>query len=997
MTPFIGREAELARIDAQFASVKGGRPRVVLLAGDAGVGKSRLLREVDCALGGNATVIWGHCLEDSAVPYLPYVEALNSYLQRHPAIVAAVEPSDANVLARFLGLNSLAASPAVALSPPEEDQARLFLAVSRLLLRASVDKPLVLILDDLHWIDTPSLELLSSVVFAAADGAARQPVPVLIISAYRPGEGGTRVERGISRIQREETCDTVHLEGLDEAGIEELIRSLGYLRPSHQLLATVAQATGGNPLFVQEAMRHLDTQRHLAERGGYLVATAPPAELALPRQVTEAISTRISALDPRERRALTTAAVLGQVFDFNVLRAASGSEEEELLDALDECVSLRLLASEGTRFQFVHPLIRHVVYNEMSGPRRERLHLRAAEVLQELRFDAVDEHVGEITHHLLNSGKLAAVEDVVEFARMAGQRALDVFAWGEAARFYDAAAGAAAGSSRFSRQDCAELHYKAGFAYWRDMDAGPSLDHYDRAAVFFEETGDAAGSVRARMDRLRLGVTIAATAIGRMADDKPLSDALDRLGDADERLRALGTLSLSVNYFHGRRSAKAEATARSAAAIAERLDDDVLRSQAREHLGLAHMQGLNLQAAKQEFDVSLSAARATNDPWRICGPLSRLSSVLISMGNLQEAQKIVQEALDKTRAVHNWADYSLALAYATALAYQRGDFGAVERCAAIGMTAARRCHYPWGPVIFLPTLANVRCQMGEFEEAEDAISTLVEPGEIFDEPGAPLLAMAQICRALTSAMAGAAEKAVALAKPIALGVAQLGGTDLHALPAYCGLVDVGHLAGDSTLSADFYEPLLVARNHGALLCPTGGSLIPRALGLAAADSGRWEKAEDHYGEALRVAESIGSITELGRTCLDYAEMLLARGAGRDREGAAELALRADGIFRKIGAGYLLRRVETVLSATHAQAKPASPAPEQYPDGLSKREVEVLLLVADGRSNQQIADELVLSHRTVGRHLSNIFDKINVDNRSAATAYAFERGLVQREV
>ncbi len=312
------------------------------------------------------------------------------------------------------------------------------------------------------------------------------------------------------------------------------------------------------------------------------------------------------------------------------------------------------------------------------------------------------------------------------------------------------------------------------------------------------------------------------------------------------------------------------------------------------------------------------------------------------------------------------------------------------------MRATRRSHYPWGALISHATLANIRASGGDIDEAEDAIKLVAEPGELFDEPGFAVTFMSTIYRSLVKAMAGQADEAARLLQPVlhpALGSAFRAFRDLQSLPSYCALAETGRLIADSELSRPLYETILFARERGAVLCPSWGFLLPRVLGVIAADNRWWDKAEAHYEEAISVAVAIGTRPELARSQLDYARMLSRRGARGDRDKAAELLTRAGPIFKELGAELLLRGVTELAESLETRVSVGPQRRPTYPDNLSEREVEVLRLVARGRSNQQIADELVLSVKTVARHVSNIFNKIGVDRRSAATAYAFERGLM----
>jgi len=991
---FVGRQRELALLDTAFKAAESGRPRLVLVSGDAGMGKTRLLRELRGLVERHATVIQGRCYETAEAAYWPFIEALRSCLEQRPDALRGVGKREADAVLHLLGMGGDRSERTA--EPSGSEQVKLFLGVASVLCATARRRPLAVVLDDLHWADVPSLELLSHLVFAVEEAAGHGDLPMLIAGTYRSGDLEGRAGRELDRLGGEEICRPIELRGLDEMEVDQLIRELGFPRASHQLVVTVAEATQGNPLFIQEAMRHLAGRGAIEERGGYLVTTAPAAELKLPEQVTDAIAARVTALVDDDRRALTLAAVLGDAFDFRTLAAVTGGSEDALLDTLERLVDKRFLLGEGTTFRFAHPLIRHVVYTSSIGVRRQRLHHQAAAALEPLYADGLEQHIEEIARHLVNSGSLADAEKVVEYARAAGDRAFALFAWGEAARYYEAALAAAQTSALFSTHDVALLRYQAGLAYLRDEDVGPSLDQFDRAIAGFEETGDDRGLVRAFAEKVRIRYTLSSTAIGTLADVEPLRVALERLGEGDPQLRSRALQTMSTAYFHARQSAKSEELAHEAIALARSSADELLESNAVAALGLAQMQSLQLTEALGMFRRSHELAVKARDPTGRCWALVRQCSVLMSLGKLGEAHPFIQQACEETRTVRSWSENSLAIAYRVAESYHLGEFAQVERSAAEGMASARRSHFPWGPVVFLPTLANLRCLRGEFDEAEDALGIVADAGQLFEQPGPVLAAMSMIFRGLILAMRGEKAQAVAVIKAVVPGAVKYAGRDLHSLPSYCALAEAAGLIGEPEIAGAFYDPLVYARQRGAQLCPTWGFLIERILGGIAAQNGWRHKADKHFEQALESAGSIRSIPELAATQVDYAAALANQGGKAERERAIELLDGAVPDIVRLGANRLLRRATAIAETLHAPMPTPPRRRETFPDRLSAREVEVLLLVAKGRSNQQIADELILSIKTVARHMSNIFDKIGVDRRSAATAYAFERGIVESE-
>ncbi|HEV8574886.1 MAG TPA: AAA family ATPase, partial [Dehalococcoidia bacterium] len=874
---FVARQRELAVLKSAFKEAESGQPRLVLVSGDAGMGKTRLVRELKGLVEQHATIVQGRCYESAEAAYWPFIEILRSCLDQRVDALKGIGRREADAVLHLLGMGGDRERVA---EPSGSEQVKLFLGVGSVLCAAARRRPLAVVLDDLHWADVPSLELLSHLVFAVREAAGHGDLPMLIAGTYRSGDLEGRAGRELDRLRRDEICRSVELNGLDEMEVGELIRELGFPRASHQLVVTVSESTQGNPLFVQEAMRHLAARGAVEERGGYLITTLPAAELKLPEQITDAISARVETLDDQPRRVLTLGSVLGDAFEFAQILAVTGDAEDALLDVLDILIEKRLLESEGTGFRFTHPLIRHVVYAATTGVRRRRLHHQVAAALEELHADAPVQHIEEIARHLVNSGALADAEKVVEYARAAADRAFGLFAWGEAARYYEAALAAAQTSGLFSTHDVALLHYQAGLAYLHDEDVGPSLDQFDRAVAGFEETGDDRGLVRALAEKVRIRYTLSSTAIGTLADVEPLQVALERLGEGDPQLRAGALQAMSTAHFHARQSAKSEELAHEAIALARLSKDELVEADAMVSLGLAQMQTLRLTEALGMFQRSYELAVKASDPTAGCQALVRQCSVLLSLGRMDEANALIQRACDDTRTVRSWAENSLALAYSVAQSYHRGEFAQVERSAAEGMASARRSHFPWGPVVFLPTLANVRCLRGEFDEAEDALRIVADAGQLFEQPGPVLAAMSMIFRGLILAMRGENAQAAAVIKAVVPGAVKYAGRDLHSLPSYCALAEAAGLIGEPEIAGAFYDPLVYARQRGAQLCPTWGFLIERILGGIAAQNGQREKAEGHFEGALEAAGSMGSISELAATRVDYAAALASYG-GKD--------------------------------------------------------------------------------------------------------------------
>jgi serine/threonine protein kinase/class 3 adenylate cyclase/tetratricopeptide (TPR) repeat protein len=993
--PFVGRRQYLDWFDTCFQEVHAGRPRVVFLTGEPGIGKTRLLRELRGVAQHQGFQVWaGRCYEDMTLPYLPFTEALLAPLEQLPAEVQHAFANEAAVLHQFLRRVSFTTSAAQAPSAEEADQDKrhVFLAVSRILIALAQHSPLLLLLDDLHWADSPSLDLLNYVVFSVAERALREQVPLTIVGMLRPVAPEERLARLLMRLQREEVCHTLDLLCLQEAEVHALLQGLGLTHPSHQLVATVMEATQGNPLFIQEVVQYLLQQDVLRESGGYLVTTVAPADLRLPEEVTGAIARRIQDLGVPCQRLLTLAACLGERFAFDTLAAVSGESEETLLSLLEEGMQHRLLLSREQAFQFAHPLVRQVFYHVPSVIRRQHLHHRIARTLEQVYAEHLEEHTLEIAHHLIRAGPAAAPDTVVAYARRAGDQACSAFAWGEAARYYEAASSASEPSGHLSVQERAALHYWAGLAYYRDRDVGPCLDHYEKAIEAYRLIGDLRGLAQVLMEKARTHYTLASVPYGTMVDVQPLEDILRALGESEPGLCGRISAIMAQVYWTARQTDKAEEMAQRALEIGQRLRDDRLCAEASCGQALARVQNLHMREALQSYQNALSYARRADDLWLQGWPLQRMPLTLTLLGRFDEAEAVAREAYTLTRKTHDWADYSLALSALACVAVARGDFAVAERHVHETMLMVSRSRYPWGGARALFALACARARRGAWAEAEDALDILVEPGRIFADVGPVIQTFARAFRQLLRAHSGSL-LAEAM-EPLAADLRRVVASDPHSLAAFCVLVELGKLLAIPTIVEFPYQVLSRALEREVLFSLGWVFLIPRVLGVAATLQRRWDTAEAHFQAAIGVATSVGARPELALTYLDYAHMLAARGGRSGRRRAIELVKQAGAIFHELGMEPFARR------AAEAPQVRVSVAPRPRaadPGDLSAWEVEVLRHTAQGRSSHEIADDLMLSSKTVARHMRSIFKKIGVKNRTAATAYALEKGLASQAV
>jgi class 3 adenylate cyclase/tetratricopeptide (TPR) repeat protein len=440
---YVGREEELELLTKLWEKARAGERQVGLVAGEPGIGKTRLVTHAAITRHGEgAVVLYGRCEEDLATPYGPWIEALGHYVEHAPEEVleAHVEKHGGELTRLVPTLRTRVSEvPAPRETDPETERYLLFSAIAGLLDQASASFPTVLLIDDLHWADKPTLALLKHVV------GASEAQPLLILGTYRDSElsrqhpltdtlADLRAERGVERIS---------LTGLGEADVVSIMEAAAghdLDELGRKLAHGIAGETSGNPFFVSEMLRHLTESEMLAQGAdGRWTLKGDVTDLGLPQSVREVVGRRIERLGESSRGALAAAAVIGRDFDVDLLLKVTDLGEDELLDLLEQAVEASVLTEQANRpgaFTFAHALINHTLYEDLSATRRARLHKRVAEGLEEISGDDPGARVAELANHWTAATASVDQAKALEYSRLAGERALENLAPDEAMRWF---------------------------------------------------------------------------------------------------------------------------------------------------------------------------------------------------------------------------------------------------------------------------------------------------------------------------------------------------------------------------------------------------------------------------------------------------------------------------------------------------------------------------------------------------------------------------------
>ena len=411
---FVGRVRELAELRAGLAQTLDGRGRLYLLSGDPGVGKTRVAGELAAmAAQAGARTLWGRCWEGSGAPaYWPWIQLARTLVRvGDPAAV----PTE---VARLVEISGPVAVAETAPAPATETaRFRLFDSMCGFLADAAADRPLVLLLDDLHWADRPSLLMLQFLARGLADA------PVLIAGTYREAEVRGDEERrevvgSILRLARH-----LPVRGLDVAEAAELIRGHG-VAASERIIDRLHETTGGNPFFLDEVVRLLVVENRFAD--------VEQGRVPLPHGVREVVRERLRRLDPATVEVLQVAATLGSQFQLAVMEQVLDLSREQLVEALGRAAVHGVLADTPMTpggYSFAHGPVLETLYEDIPAAARLQLHLRVGRGLERCYGCGIDAHLAELAHHFVRAAPLAPV-DAFRYAVRAGRQAVAVLAWG---------------------------------------------------------------------------------------------------------------------------------------------------------------------------------------------------------------------------------------------------------------------------------------------------------------------------------------------------------------------------------------------------------------------------------------------------------------------------------------------------------------------------------------------------------------------------------------
>jgi class 3 adenylate cyclase/tetratricopeptide (TPR) repeat protein len=855
---FAGRASELEVLEGAWKEAAAGGRRSVLVAGEPGVGKTRLAAELARSVHeAGGAVFYGRCEEDLGVPYEPFVEALTFFcehtppadlrhrLGRYPGELARLLPDLGEVVP---GLD-----PPLQ-SDPETEQYRLFEAVASWLAAAGEAAGLVVVVDDLHWAPPPTIHLLAHVLRAAT--AAR----LLVVGTFRDTEVGPAHPLSVvlADLRRISGVERISLGGLSVDELTELLEAVPRGQGARALAAALYEGTEGNPFFVGEVLRNV------AESDLALEA------LPVPEGVREVIVFRASRLSAPTRELLGVASVLGRNFDLASLAAVAGVPEDGAVRGMDEALVARLVEeTEVGAYRFVHALVRSALYEGLSATRRARLHLRAADVVEG------GDDPARLAHHLIASASMGDSTRTAQACLAAGDRALVVLADAEAADWYSQGlAILPAGEDPGLRMD---LLTGLGEAQRRTGDAAFRQTLLDAARLAADDR-DVPRLVRAVLANNRGFASV----IGDVDEERLglIQTALDLVGPEASRDRAeLLALQASELVFAGDHVRVLRA-ADEAGAIAARLDD-LVRVRVAVRRFQACMVPDRVTAMASECAEVARLADASGDPQPRL--LSRLTWAwaLLQTGDLRQGRRRAAEAMAVADEIGEPGLRSLThLFYATALD-ALGQHGEAERLTQAALELGQQAGWPDAVMLYGGRMAVAWMFEGQVQTAGAVVeSAIAEYPRIVAWQGGRALGLAILDREaeLADFLAGLPS----LLPTVPVDYLWLAAHFLFAAAQGFGVHD-----RDS--AAATYDALLPYRALHAAYGTGYLGPVEVALAVLARALGDHDLALAHHEAAAATIEACGAARARALNGYQWARTLLARDAPGDRQRALNTA------------------------------------------------------------------------------------------------------------
>lgn len=986
----IGRASNLDAIGRLIDQAANGSGRVALIAGEAGIGKSRLVYEIKARAAQRGLVtLQGGCFEiDRSLPYAPFIDLLRSFFANFSAdqIKRFVDPTSLD-LSRLLPELFIPSNETAISLDPEQEKRRLFQALSQFLIQLAATQPLLVVIEDLHWCDGTSLEVLA---FLARRLTSQ---PMLLLLTYRNDEVDARVNHLLAELDREHIATELVLKRLTQLEVDAMLRAIFSLKRGARtdFLNAIYSLTDGNPFFIEEVLKSLIASGDIFYQDGAW-DRKPVSELRIPRSVQDAVQRRSDQLGPQAQEILRLASVAGRRFDFDLLLAVTHLAETQLLTSVKQLIDAQLVVEESAdRFAFRHALTQEAVYATLLKRERKEIHRVVAETLEHLHAPGLELYWTDLAHHFFAAGEWMRA---LNYSQRVGERAQALYAPREASEYFSQALKAA----EQLNQRRPDLYRARGATF-------ETLGEFDRARADFDRAWQSARALKDRLAEWQALIDLGALWAGRdyartrqyyqQAIDLARSTRTEPHSGASVDQPALIAHSLNrLANWHVNVEQPLEGQQLHAEAlkIFETLKDQEGVAETLDFLGMANYMGGNLVQGTAYYHRAIELFRALDNRKGLSSSLGAMSirAATIQTSTMVAAEKLIDAARgceESYLVAHDigWrSGEAFALIMWSATVGPQGYYTQALDIAQRGLEIAEEIeHQQWmagGYGLLGALYADLLALPIAQQHLERAIALGQETGSLhWQRVAAGFLASTLIDRHDLSTAESVLNNALPVDEP-----AQSIGQRL----CWCARIELALAQKDAPQALELIDRMTISAPN--VIDPLAPNIIRLALlrGEAVQQLDRLTEAQKCYDVALTLANEQGNRSLVWRIHLARGKFYQAQ-ARRSEAEQEFVAARSmvDQLAINITDESLRDNFLQAASGLIPIGTPHRTARKvQAADGLTPREREVAQHIAQGKSNREIADELVIGERTIETHVTNILNKLSFSSRTQIAAW-----------
>jgi tetratricopeptide (TPR) repeat protein len=986
---FIGRSTDLAILYTLIDEAKNENEQVLLVSGEAGIGKSRLVMEAKTYAMQSMCVLQGNCFEsDQSYPYAPVLDLLRTFFNTH-ALKDFLQ-STGSVAYEFIKLfpeldNGHLEINVLSESDPQQEKRRLFAALAQFFIDQATRQPVLLIVEDLHWSDDSSLEFLLYLSRRCTN------LPMLMIFTYRDDEIHANLRHWLAQLEREHQIQELVLTRFSPNDVEAMLNAIFHKRYSKQLdlWDSIYTLTDGNPFFIEEILKSLIAGGELVFTDGRWVGR-PANELHIPRNIQDAVQQRIARLSEAAREILTIASVAGQRFDFALLQQLTNHDEQQLLALMKELIAAQLVIEESAdQFAFRHALTRQAIYTDLLTRERRGLHKVIAETMERYYATTLDSYLEILAYHYY---KAEVWDKAFQYGQLAGEKAQTLYSPRNAIEQYSQALHAA---QHLTISPPSALFRMRGQAYETLGDFEHAQSDYKHALDIARNAHDGAAEWQSIVD---LGFLCSerdyeqagtyyhqAIELARTFDDPKLeAHSLNRMGNwhlnIEQPLEALRYHREALTIFQ---------TLHDQHGIAETLD----------LLGMTSYLGGDLVQGTAYYEQAIALFRELDDrngltsslaTLALCGPTYQ-TNTMVSAASLTEVIQDTEQALKIAREIEQRPAEAYALFQLALCLGSQGELGRALETVQQSLDIAEEIeHRQWQTAAHTVLGGNYTCLLAypqAREHFEQALTLAHEIGSLF----------------WTRIVTGYLASALILSGDINHSEMVLNAAQDPQTPTQtqaqrlmlCARIELALAKGKPDRALEITDQLIASDPNTS----EGRNIlrVSKLRGEALLALHRTAEAKVELEAAQEIADTLGAKPMFWQIAVLLGNFYKAQG---DHEEAEKAYSSARTLIGELAATVLddslkdnfLHEAMALLPHT----RPLSPAKARKHafGGLSTREREVAVLIAQGKSNREIADRLVLSERTIESHVSSILLKLDYTSRTQIVTWVIEKGLTQ---